>query len=233
MLSADVQCTHYVPVALVATLGAVKVSAVATLRVVVRRVHRFTALTTPGAVPRRAPRIHRLHANTEQFSLVFDEVEQLATRPRRNRPCHSPTRLTAIKLAQRLEDNRFTAGFDGQPDEFVRNVVLDLVAQPTFFPACLAEFGQQMVESVSVCFPLSPEFSQAVVDALGVGFQPEQFRFRRMVEKLRWSDLSLLVAVMFDWDGSDLLFDAEVDRQDSPIDSLTVGFRYGDRHSSV
>jgi hypothetical protein len=213
VLSPDVDCAHNIPVAFILTLGTVEVPAVATFCVVVGRAHRPATLTTPGAVSTGSPRIHCFHVDPEQFSLVLDKIEQLATRPRRNRPCHSTPRLTTIELAQRLEDNPLTATDSGYPDEFVRNLVLDLLTQAAFFLACLAVLGQQVIESVGVCLALSSQLCQSVVDAFGIGLETEQFRFRRMVEKFGWGNLFVCLLAAVENDRSGLFFHAEIDRQ--------------------
>lgn len=132
MFPSHINRAHDIPITLVPTTGTVKVPAVTTFRVIVRRRHCLTTLTAPRAKPARPPRIHRLHADIQKGGLVLDEIEQLATSPRRDAPGGLARHVAVFELAKRLEDDRFAVVSDGQPYQFVCDVVLDLRAETAF-----------------------------------------------------------------------------------------------------
>jgi hypothetical protein len=140
-------------------------------------------------------------------------IEQVASCPGSNRPGDSTAGLRRAELSERLEDDRVTAGVHRQPHELVGEVVLDLLTEPTFFPACLAVLTQQVVEPIGMCPALPSQCRQSVVDALCVGVHAKELVFGWMVEKRRWANLFVFVSLTsVEDDRRGLLFHPEVDR---------------------
>jgi hypothetical protein len=88
--------------------------------------------------------------------------------------------------------------------------VLDLLTQPSFFPARLPVLTKQVGEPLRMRFALPPKRPESVVDTLSVRFHSEQFVLRRVVDELRWKNLFLCLLAGVQNDRSGLFFHAEV-----------------------
>ncbi len=132
MLPANVHRAHVVAVALEPARRTMKMATVSALGMVVWRGHGLTGAPHRGQW-RGSPRIHRLHLRPDEALPVRYIVEEAAPRPRID---HAVTPLVAL-CSKPASDSKTISEqpYSTATHQFVRYVVLYLLAQASFLPA--------------------------------------------------------------------------------------------------